>query len=119
MEVGNLDVERDFLDVRDVADAYALAVQKAETLKSGAIFNIASGIPRRVGDILELMLTQSPAKIQLMRDPKRLRLNRSPAPCWKCGSRAKVLGVGPKVPIRGHCRRHTKRLAWTRARCIV
>ena len=73
VEVGNLDVERDFLDVRDVVDAYALAVEKAETLKSGAIFNIASGIPRRIGDVLELLLSQSPAKIRLMRDPKRLR----------------------------------------------
>ena len=73
MEVGNLDVERDFLDVWDVVEAYALAVQKVESLRSGAIFNIASGIPRRVGDILELLLTQSQAKIKLRRDPKRLR----------------------------------------------
>jgi GDP-4-dehydro-6-deoxy-D-mannose reductase len=96
MEVGNLDAERDFLDVRDVADAYALAIQKAETLKSGAIFNIASGIPRRVGDILELMLTQSPAKIQLMRDPKRLRSTDLPRLVGNAGRAQKCLAWAPK-----------------------
>lgn len=96
MEVGNLDAERDFLDVRDVADAYALAIQKAETLKSGAIFNIASGIPRRVGDILELMLTQSPAKIQLMRDPKRLRSTDLPRLVGNAGRAQKYLAWAPK-----------------------
>jgi GDP-4-dehydro-6-deoxy-D-mannose reductase len=96
MEVGNLDVERDFLDVRDVADAYALAIQKAETLKSGAIFNIASGIPRRVGDILELMLTQSPAKIQLMRDPKRLRSTDLPRLVGNAARAQKCLAWAPK-----------------------
>jgi GDP-4-dehydro-6-deoxy-D-mannose reductase len=73
IEVGNLDVERDFLDVGDVVDAYTAAVEKTKSLQPGAIFNIASGVPRRVGDMLELLLIQSRAKIEVRRDPKRLR----------------------------------------------
>jgi GDP-4-dehydro-6-deoxy-D-mannose reductase len=73
VEVGNLDVERDFLDVQDVADAYALAVQKVALLKAGVILNIASGIPRRVGDMLEQLLAQSQVNIKLKKDPTRVR----------------------------------------------
>jgi GDP-4-dehydro-6-deoxy-D-mannose reductase len=73
MEVGNLDVERDFLDVGDVVDAYTLAIQKTKSLRSGTVFNIASGVPRRVGDVLEQLLIQSRAKIEVRLDPKRLR----------------------------------------------
>jgi GDP-4-dehydro-6-deoxy-D-mannose reductase len=96
MEVGNLDVERDFLDVRDVVEAYALAVKNVESLQSGVIFNIASGIPRRVGDILELMLTRSSAKIQLMRDPKRLRSTDLPRLVGNATRAQKCLAWGPK-----------------------
>ena len=96
VEVGNLDVERDFLDVRDVVDAYALAVEKAETLKSGAIFNIASGIPRRIGDVLELLLSQSPAKIRLMRDPKRLRSTDLPRLIGNAGRVQQCLAWAPR-----------------------
>jgi GDP-4-dehydro-6-deoxy-D-mannose reductase len=73
MRVGNLDVERDFLDVRDVVESYALAAREVASLAPGMIFNIASGIPRRVGDILEVLLRQSQASISLERDPARLR----------------------------------------------
>ncbi len=48
--VGNLDAQRDFLDVRDVVHAYLLAIEHAER---GDVYNIASGVPRRVGDLLE------------------------------------------------------------------
>jgi GDP-4-dehydro-6-deoxy-D-mannose reductase len=73
MRVGNLDVERDFLDVRDVVEAYALTLRGAASLEPGIIFNIASGVPRRVGDVLEQLLRASPAKIALERAPARLR----------------------------------------------
>ena len=52
IRVGNLDAQRDFLDVRDVARAYALAVHAAERLGSGTILNIASGMPRQIADVL-------------------------------------------------------------------
>jgi GDP-4-dehydro-6-deoxy-D-mannose reductase len=73
MRVGHLDVERDFLDVRDVVDAYALALQRTASLAPGIILNIASGVPRRIGDVLEQLLRNSQTKISLEQDPARLR----------------------------------------------
>lgn len=73
VRVGNLNAERDFLDVRDVARAYTLAVQASNTLDPGMILNIASGIPRRMEDILKWLLTQSSVGITIERDPNRLR----------------------------------------------
>ena len=62
VKVGNLDSERDFLDVRDVADAYAAAFM-ADGVESGSIFNVASGVPTRIADILDRLLAKSAAKI--------------------------------------------------------
>jgi len=50
IEVGNLEVVRDFLDVRDVVRAYALAWERG---KPGEVYNVASGVGRRIGAILE------------------------------------------------------------------
>ena len=56
LHVGALAPERDFLDVRDVCDAYVAALARREELPAGCILNIASGTPRRIGDVLaELM----------------------------------------------------------------
>jgi GDP-4-dehydro-6-deoxy-D-mannose reductase len=73
--VGNLDAERDFLDVRDVVDAYALAVRLTaeNSNEAGTILNVASGVPQRIGDVLEQLLAQSRVKIAVEQDPTRLR----------------------------------------------
>jgi GDP-4-dehydro-6-deoxy-D-mannose reductase len=73
MRVGNLDIERDFLDVRDVVRAYALAARETASLTPGTILNIASGVPRRIGDVLDLLLRDSKSTITLEHDPARLR----------------------------------------------
>ena len=52
LEVGNLEPRRDFLDVRDVCAAYVACVDRRDALVPGAIFNLASGEARRIGDIL-------------------------------------------------------------------
>ena len=56
MTVGSLDPSRDFLDVRDVCDAYTACLDKADTLPAGCILNVASGSPRRIGDALTRLL---------------------------------------------------------------
>ena len=78
IRVGNLDAKRDLLDVRDVARAYAIATLKAPGLPNGAIFNIASGTARVMGDILDSLLAMSTQKIEIQQDPKRMRPNDIP-----------------------------------------
>lgn len=53
IHTGALDRWRDFLDVRDVVDAYVAAV---ETTAADLCVNICSGVPRRVGDVLDTLM---------------------------------------------------------------
>jgi GDP-4-dehydro-6-deoxy-D-mannose reductase len=71
IRVGNLDVQRDFLDVRDVANAYTLVLKNLERLESGTLLNIASGIPRRISDILASLMAGSRVEISVEEDPMR------------------------------------------------
>lgn len=73
IKVGNLDAARDFLDVRDVVRAYTLAIERADQISNDAIFNLASGTPRRIGDILTAMIASSGTPITIETDPARLR----------------------------------------------
>lgn len=50
--VGNLHAVRDFLDVEDVVSAY-LALLDPEVPAN--VYNVASGVPRRVGEVLETL----------------------------------------------------------------
>lgn len=60
--VGKLDAERDFLDARDVASAYARVALNSHDLVPNTIFNVAFGISRRMGDILDQLLARSSVK---------------------------------------------------------
>ncbi|RDJ25056.1 NAD-dependent epimerase/dehydratase family protein [Bosea caraganae] len=95
LHVGNLDAERDFLDVRDVTDAYALAIRQTATLAPGTIFNIASGVPRRIGDVLESLLALSTVKIGVVRDPARMRPSDLPRIVGNADRARETLGWSP------------------------
>lgn len=73
LRVGNLDAERDFLDVRDVADAYVSLLRAAPTLARRETFNIASGTPVSIGSLLQALLELTPASIGIEQDPARMR----------------------------------------------
>jgi GDP-4-dehydro-6-deoxy-D-mannose reductase len=65
LRTGRLDVVRDFLDVRDVADAYlALVASSAE-----GVFNVCSGIGVRLRDVVEMLVGLSGASISVEQDP--------------------------------------------------
>src|SRR3989338_518921 len=68
--VGNLDAKRDYTDVRDMVRAYYLSVEKC---KPGEVYNIATGTGWRVGDVLDMLLKKSTAKIKIIHDPTRMR----------------------------------------------
>ncbi len=73
LRVGNLDAERDFLDVRDVVTAYVSLLRVAPTLRRRETFNIASGSPIAIETLLQSLLTLTQAKIRVEQDPARMR----------------------------------------------
>ncbi len=74
MMVGNLEAKRDFLDVSDVVDAYLRAAMSDNETGIGA-FNLATSKPIRVGDLLEILIGLSQARIEIRQDPARMRAN--------------------------------------------
>ena len=75
IRVGNLDAQRDLMDVRDVARAYALLVEKGDP---GTIYNVASGSPHSMRRILDALVSRSHRAMRIETDPERLRPNDVP-----------------------------------------
>jgi GDP-4-dehydro-6-deoxy-D-mannose reductase len=75
IKVGNLDPQRDVLDVRDAVRAYAAMMRKAP---SGAIYNVASGVGRPVRTIVEALVSKSRVPIRIAQDPDRMRASDVP-----------------------------------------
>lgn len=73
IHTGALDRWRDMLDVRDVGAGYAAAILHGAEITPGTAINLASGQPRRVGDILEQLIRQAGVKVRIETDPGRLR----------------------------------------------
>ena len=70
LRVGNLSAKRDFTDVRDVANAYWLALEKGVP---GAVYVIGSGTARSIDEMLQTMLGLARVDIQVETDPALLR----------------------------------------------
>lgn len=70
LDVGDIDVTRDFLDVRDVIHAY---IQLLEQGQNGATYNVCSGEERTVSDLLNQLCQISGVYPEITTDPTRLR----------------------------------------------
>ena len=71
--VGNLDVERDFLDVSDVIDGYMKAFDLAGSAAGFEIYNICSGRPRSIRSVLEQLLSLTTVKPLVEPAPELMR----------------------------------------------
>lgn len=99
IRVGNLDAERDFIDVRDVAAAYVAAIARAADLTPGTVLNLASGTPRRIGDVLGDLLALAAVPIRVEPDPARLRASDIPRALGSSGRARALLGWSPATPF--------------------
>ncbi|MCE9596507.1 MAG: GDP-mannose 4,6-dehydratase [Spirochaetia bacterium] len=88
ISVGDLEAERDFADVRDVAKAYQILAERGE---SGHVYNICSGEPVPIRKILDLAIEVTGAKITPAVDPGLLRPD---AKSIRYGSSAKLKSLG-------------------------
>jgi GDP-4-dehydro-6-deoxy-D-mannose reductase len=64
--VGNLDSVRDFVDAEDVAAAYLRMIRGDYW---GEVFNLCSAVPRKIREVVELLLSHSPRRIKYHVDP--------------------------------------------------
>ena len=99
LQVGNLGIERDFLDVRDVIDAYLLILAGAEALPRRAVLNVASGQPRRIGDLLDVMVSASTRTFDVEIDPARLRPTEIPRIVGDASAVRRHFGWIPKYSV--------------------
>lgn len=72
IELGNIHVERDFLDVRDVVDAY---LKLLDNFPEGEVFNIASGKGFTISDIIQMLEKTTGHQLIIKRGENLIRKN--------------------------------------------
>lgn len=97
MEVGALDPRRDFLDVRDVCDAYVAALARADAIPPGTILNVASGQARRIGDVLDRLIALSGIEVRVSTGASRLRPSEIPTASGNASAARALLGWTPRI----------------------
>lgn len=98
IELGNLDVARDFSDVRSVAETYARLLDVPEAV--GGTFNICSGRATTLGDLLDIVAELTGHRMEVRVNPALVRADEVKI---LVGSAAKLEGVAGKpvdIPLR-------------------
>jgi GDP-4-dehydro-6-deoxy-D-mannose reductase len=96
IQVGNLEAKRDFTDVRDIVRAYRLLIEKGE---SGMVYNVGSGNSISIGEILDMVIGLSKAKITVKQDPARMRPSDTPIIEADISRLVKCTGWNPEIAI--------------------
>lgn len=96
LSVGDLSVERDFTDVRDVCRAYRMMLEPA--VPAGT-YNVASGTTVSLADIVDLLISSARCPISVERDPGRLRRADVRVLCGSPARLAAATGWEPEIPL--------------------
>src|SRR3989339_483897 len=94
VEVGNLAPERDFSDVRDIAKAYLLALEKCPS----GIYNICSGKSHSIREILKMLIGDK--KIRIAEKGDKVRKVDIPKLVGDNSKFRNQTGWKPKIPIK-------------------
>lgn len=100
IELGNIDVVRDFSDVRTVVNCYRRLLQRDSNYISGDAFNICSGVGHSLLDAIEMMNEISGHSPEIRVNPAFVRANEVKK---LVGSRAKLenaIGAVAAIPLR-------------------
>ena len=97
--VGNTATSRDFTDVRDVVAAMWSLATAAEGA-TGEVFNIASGRPVRIQEMLEGCVGFAGREVPIRQDPARLRVNDVPTIVGDAARLRRATGWQPRIPWR-------------------
>jgi GDP-4-dehydro-6-deoxy-D-mannose reductase len=96
IHVGNLEAVRDYTDVRDVVRAYWALLDRGA---AGEVYNVCSGQGRRIHELLDVLLAESGAKVEVRVDKDRLRPSDVPALVGDPRRLREATGWEPRVPL--------------------
>lgn len=97
LELGNLDVARDFSDVRAVTEIYARLLAKPEAI--GGTFNVCSGRAINLREIIDLVKGIAGQEFEVRVNPQFVRANEVRSLCGSCAKIEGLLGELTRIPI--------------------
>ena len=96
MKVGNLDAKRDFTDVRDMARAYWLSLERG---KAGEVYNLCTSKSYSIREILDMLIKLSGVEVDVRTDKGRLRPSDVPLLEGDYSKFNNDTGWEPRIPI--------------------
>jgi GDP-4-dehydro-6-deoxy-D-mannose reductase len=96
MYVGSLSSARDFLDVRDVVEAYLALARRGE---GAQVYNVCSGRAVTIRDVLRELISIARVPVEVREDPQRLRATEIPLSVGSPEKLSKTTGWQPKIPL--------------------
>ena len=96
IEVGDLDVTRDFTDVRDVVQSYLLLLKYG---MNGEVYNVCSGREVMLKDALYLLSKSAKIEIEVKSDTGKFRVNEQKRSCGSYNKLHTISGWSPKIDL--------------------
>lgn len=96
IELGNIEVKREFLNIGDIVSAYALALQKCVP---GETYNISVGVGYTISEMVDIFAKLSKKGFDLRVNPKKIRKVDIPVLLGDGSKFSKLTGWSPKVKI--------------------
>ena len=97
MRVGNIEVQRDFSDVRDVARAYRMVLENGDPQE---IYNIGSGKSTSLRGILEHMISLSSQEVTLNVQQELIRPLENDYMCADCSKIEQAIGWKAEIDLK-------------------
>lgn len=96
IELGNLEVSRDFSDVRAIAGAYRRLLEKRP---AGEVVNVSSGVTHSLREVIALAEKITGHKIQVKVNPAFVRINEVHTLCGNNGRLLHLIGEWETPPL--------------------
>jgi GDP-4-dehydro-6-deoxy-D-mannose reductase len=96
LNVGNIDVSRDFTDVRDVVSAY---LQLLKHGRNSEVYNVCSGTAITIREIIGIMVNVLGIDVVVQKDASRFRRAEQKIVCGKAVKIRDELGWAPTISI--------------------
>ena len=95
LQLGNVDTRRDFLDVRDVVDAYRLLIARGDPDQT---YLAGRGQSKSIRELVDIAVAEARVPVQVESDPSRMREGEQ-SDLYAEPRALKELGWEPRIPL--------------------